>query len=101
MQLAAALASLAGDHAGAGFGAGALARIAEFLPRQANLGADAGGGLFKAQFHVVPQVGAALHARAATAAGASKDVFESEEIAEDVLKFLVDRGVDPRVPGRG
>ena len=49
MELAAALAGLAGGDAGAGFRAGAVAGVAEFLARQANLGGDAGGGFLEAQ----------------------------------------------------
>ncbi len=45
----------------------------------------------KLSSHVVAQIRAALHTRAATAAGASEDVLESEEIAEDVLELLEDR----------
>src|SRR4029077_9108737 len=52
MQLAPAFAGFASHHAGAGLSSRALTGIAKFLPRQANLSANAGGRFFKRQFHI-------------------------------------------------
>src|SRR2546425_3413463 len=99
MQLSAPFAGLAGHHTGAGFRPGSLASLAQLLSRQTNLGADARGRLLKRQLHVIPQIGAALHALTAAAAGASENVLESKKVAEDILKFVEDRGVEARVGG--
>ena len=95
MDLSAAAASRAGDHSRAGFRAGAVAAFAEFQAREANFGIHSGGGFFKAEFHVVAKVRAAL--RAVARAAAAENILEAEEIAEDILKFVEDGLIDAAV----
>ena len=67
------------------------------MPRQLNLAADARRGLFETERHVVTQIRAALPARPAASAAptrAAEHFIEPEKIAENILKFLEDRGIE-------
>ena len=68
-----------------------LQDFAIFLARDANLGVDAGGRFFKRERHVIAEIGAALHASAATAAAATAEkILEAEEVAENIVEILKD-----------
>jgi len=85
-DLTAAGAGRAGLGRGAGLGTGALAGLAGFHGRDANLGFGAERCLLKRNFEVVAQVGAAIDAgaSAATATAAAEDLVE--DAAEGVAK---------------
>ena len=79
-----------------GAGAGALARLARFLPRDLDGGLHPLRRLLERDLQVVAQVGAAL--RAAAPAAAAEEVAEAEDVAqaaEDVAEIGEDRRVEP------
>ncbi len=84
-----ALAAANGASSESVFGLGALAGAAAalFQARNLNVDRDATHGVFEIDLQVVADIVAALRARAAlltSAAGASEDVAESENVTEDV-----------------
>src|SRR5207245_7376482 len=91
-QLAAPPACLAGLHAGALLRARAVAGLAVFLARELDFCGHPHRRFFERQRHVIAQVGAALCARASAAPAAAEQIFEAEEILENVLDVL-DTGV--------
>ncbi len=101
-HLAASAAGLAGDDAGALLRARAVAGFAIFLARDADFGGDARRRFFKAERHVVAQIGAALLtcAAATTRAASAKEVLEAEEVPEDVVEVLENGAVKPGLPAR-
>src|SRR5271170_5302233 len=99
-HLPAPAARMAGSHARAGFRARTLASLAKFLPRQSNLAGDARRSLFERKRHVVTQIRATLPARPATPAApspAAQRFIKTKKIAENILKFLEDRRVEPSI----
>src|SRR5260370_28451573 len=100
-ELTAAGASLASATARALIRAGAVAGLADFLPRQLDLGGHARVGFFEPERHVVAQIGAALRAAASTPpAASSKQVLEAKEISENIMEILED-GVVKSLAGAG
>jgi hypothetical protein len=76
-----------------GFRARSVADFAELETRNANLRVDTRRGFLEAQFHVITQIRAALRtaARSAAPAAASENIFEAEEVAENILELVEDR----------
>src|SRR5512139_3076621 len=84
-HLARAAAGGAGLRVRAGLGAGAVAGVALGERRDADLGLEAVRHLLERDLHVVAQVGAAEHVRAAAARTA-------EDLAEDVAEDVAEAG---------
>src|SRR6266853_2521648 len=95
MNLPAPAAGHTGNDSCALFRTGSVADFAEFQTRQPDFRVDAVGRLFKAQFHVVPQVRAPL--RTVARAASAKNILESKKIAKDVLKFVENGLIDAAV----
>src|SRR5258708_4374659 len=95
MNLPAPAAGHTGNDSCALFSASSVAGFAEFQTRQPDFRVDAVGRLFKAQFHVVPQVRAPL--RTVARAASAKNILESKKIAKDVLEFVEHALIDPAV----
>src|SRR5580698_2545909 len=94
-QLAAPAARRARCDAGSFFRAGAIARLAVFLPRQLHLGVDAGRRFFERERHVIAKIRATLRSSSASPpATAAKHVLEAEEIPENIVAVLKDRPVE-------
>src|SRR6202041_1914642 len=68
------------------------------MSRDANLGTYACRSFLEGQRHIVTQIRAALPASPPTSsASPSQHIFKPEKIAENVLKFFEDAGVEPGV----
>src|ERR1700723_1338101 len=68
------------------------------MSRDANLGTYACRSFLEGQRHIVTQIRAALPASPPTSsASPSQHIFKPEKIAENILKFFEDAGVEPRV----
>src|SRR5690349_1585428 len=99
-HLPASAAVRAGYNASSLLRPSAVAGLAEFLARQLDLGGHASRRFLEGQGHVVAQIGATLRSAASTASpgSAAKQIFESEEIPEDVVEVLKDGLVKPLSP---
>src|SRR6266487_1976986 len=91
-QLAAPAACLAGLHAGALLRARAVAGLAVFLAGELDFCGHPHRRFLERQRHVIAQVGTALCA-CASAAPAAEQIFEAEEIPENVVEVLENRMV--------
>jgi hypothetical protein len=95
-KLAAAAARLASYDASPFFGPSAIADFAVFLAGQLDFSGDTRGGFFKGQRHVIAEIGAALltTARTATARASTEEIFEAEEIAQNVMEIAEDGAIE-------
>jgi hypothetical protein len=97
-HLASTAAGAASDRGFARSGAGAVAILADFVTADAYLGFGAEHGFVKFDGEVFPQVGSPL-SPAATTAATSKNVPETEELAEDIAEVLEDSGIEAGASG--
>src|SRR5258708_23211972 len=87
-------ATLASACAGSGFRAGSVARAAQLLLRQFNFCGNARSSFFKSQRHVVTQIRATLRASSSAPPAAAHHIFETKEIAKNVVEVLENRAVE-------